>query len=331
MIVVNVVPTGLGAEIGGFAGDATPASNLLASVCDTLITHPNVVNASDINEMSANTLYVEGSMLDDFLEGRHSLQRVKRNRVLVAVNPPLKPETVNAVSAARATLGLDARIVVLTTPLRMVATKNPDGTACGTLEGHTELVDQLHDKDFDALAIASQIEVPKDVALDYFRNGGVNPWGGVEAKLSKVLGRAFGRPVAHAPIENGSLDFKDYDFISDPREAAELVSVCYLHCVLKGLHKAPQISLFGDVRLSDVGCMVSADSGIGRPHRACMRKGIPLIIVQGNKTVLMCGCDYPKGTLFAANYFEAAGMIAAMNAGICLDSIRRPLQPTEIL
>ena len=57
---VLVVPTGIGAEIGGHAGDATPVARLLASVCDTLITHPNVVNASDLNEMPANGLYVEG-------------------------------------------------------------------------------------------------------------------------------------------------------------------------------------------------------------------------------------------------------------------------------
>ena len=47
--VVMLVPTGIGAEVGGHAGDATPAATLLASVCDTLITHPNVLNASGHN------------------------------------------------------------------------------------------------------------------------------------------------------------------------------------------------------------------------------------------------------------------------------------------
>ena len=50
-----------------------PSRRLLASVCDTLITHPNVVNASDLNEMPANGLYVEGSLLSRFLDGRHRL------------------------------------------------------------------------------------------------------------------------------------------------------------------------------------------------------------------------------------------------------------------
>ena len=46
---VLLVPTGIGAEIGGHAGDATPVAKLLAEACDTLVTHPNVVNASDFN------------------------------------------------------------------------------------------------------------------------------------------------------------------------------------------------------------------------------------------------------------------------------------------
>ncbi len=74
--VVMIIPTGIGCEIGGHAGDATPAARLLGSVCDKLILHPNIVNASDINEMPENALYVEGSILDRFLEGRIELKEV---------------------------------------------------------------------------------------------------------------------------------------------------------------------------------------------------------------------------------------------------------------
>ena len=47
--VAMLIPTGIGAAIGGHAGDATPVAQLIASVCDNLVIHPNVVNASDIN------------------------------------------------------------------------------------------------------------------------------------------------------------------------------------------------------------------------------------------------------------------------------------------
>ncbi len=55
---VFLVPTGIGAEIGGHSGDATPAARVLAEACDRLVLHPNVVNASDLNEMPDNALYV---------------------------------------------------------------------------------------------------------------------------------------------------------------------------------------------------------------------------------------------------------------------------------
>jgi len=52
MLGVMIVPTGVGAQIGGHAGDAAPAAKLIASCCDKLIIHPNVVNGSDLNEMT---------------------------------------------------------------------------------------------------------------------------------------------------------------------------------------------------------------------------------------------------------------------------------------
>ena len=43
-----IVPTGIGASIGGYAGDALPAARLLSCVVDRLITHPNVLNGKDV-------------------------------------------------------------------------------------------------------------------------------------------------------------------------------------------------------------------------------------------------------------------------------------------
>ena len=115
MNVVMIIPTGIGCEIGGHCGDATPPARLLGACCDNLVLHPNVVNASDLNEMPANALYVEGNHLDRFLQGKLFLQKVKSNKVLVVVNKA-DYQSINAVSAARATLGLDAEILELKAP-----------------------------------------------------------------------------------------------------------------------------------------------------------------------------------------------------------------------
>ena len=123
---VLLVPTGIGAEIGGHAGDATPVAQLLASVCDMLITHPNVVNASDINEIPGNGLYVEGSVICRLMMGTAGLQPVRSNRVLVLMNshtdPLFNTLTINSVNAARASYGLICpRIIELDPPLVMIS------------------------------------------------------------------------------------------------------------------------------------------------------------------------------------------------------------------
>jgi hypothetical protein len=107
MNVVMIIPTGIGCEIGGHCGDGNAPARLLGACCDHLVLHPNVVNASDINEMPENTLYVEGNHLDRFLQGKLFLQKVKSNKVLVVVNKA-DYQSINAVSAARTTIGLDA-------------------------------------------------------------------------------------------------------------------------------------------------------------------------------------------------------------------------------
>jgi hypothetical protein len=324
MNVVMIIPTGIGAEIGGHAGDGTAAARLLASVSDILIVHPNVVNASDINEMTSNMWYVEGSILDRFLSNEVNLKPVKVNKILVATNPPIDHNLVNSVSAARATLGLDASIVVLNTPLRMIASKANDGSATGEVIGWRELANQVSNYRFDALAISSIIEVEKEVARDYMTNGGVNPWGGVEAKASKLIANVLGKPVAHAPIE--SEIFNDFKDIVDPRLSAECVSVSYIHCVLKGLHKAPRIG--GNFSVDEVDCLVSPDNCYGFPHKACERRGIPVIVVRENKTCL--SNKMPDDFIFVENYLEAAGVIVSMKEGIDLSSIRRPIKFTKI-
>jgi hypothetical protein len=327
MNVVMIVPTGIGCKIGGHAGDATPVAKLLGTCCDKLILHPNVVNASDINEMPPNALYVEGSMLDRFLEGTIELKEVRQNRILVAVNSPAKPETINAVSAARATIGADITIVELKTPLRMVGTFE-SGRATGDVYGWEELVKQVWEHEFDALAIASAIEVPEDVCSSYFKKGGVNPWGGVEAKASKLIASKLGMPVAHAPIEGSSKDVQDEIFynVVNPAMAAEAVSNCYLHCVLKGLHQAPQIGK--GLSVADVDVMVSPFGCWSRPHYACVEAGIPIIAVKKNTTIL--SDKMPDDIILAENYIEAAGLLMTMNAGISRESVQEPITKTIV-
>jgi hypothetical protein len=323
MNIILIVPTGVGASIGGHVGDANPVCKLFASLSDILITHPNVVNASDINEMPDNVFYVEGSMLDRFASGEFALRQPLQNNILVVVNSPLEANTINAVSAARVTIGIKAEIMELDEPLRMIAGFNKKGIATGEVLGWEELVEQVKGKEFDALAIHTPVEVSRDVALNYYRIGGVNPWGGVEAKASKLIVNDLDKPVAHAPLENTPPEdtelYRIMDEIVEPRIAPEAISSCYLHCVLKGLNKAPRISNCG-MTIDDVDALVSPDGCYGNIHNACLEAEIPIIVVRENKTI--CSETPNHKFIFADNYWEAAGIISCMKAGIAKESVR---------
>ena len=145
-----LVPTGVGAEIGGHAGDATPAATLMASICDTLITHPNVLNGSDLIDIPSNTLYVEGSAISRLLMGSIGLQPVRANRVLVVIDSHpdefFVDAAINAVNAARSSYGLMCPVIVrLDPPLDMRSRYMDSGRVTGTVDGIDRLLAALDD------------------------------------------------------------------------------------------------------------------------------------------------------------------------------------------
>jgi hypothetical protein len=323
MNVVMIIPTGIGCEIGGHCGDGNAAARLLGACCDTLILHPNVVNASDVNEMPANSLYVEGSQLDRFLKGEIYLQRVHANKVLVAVNKA-DYQSINAVSAARATIGLDAEIVELKVPLKLIA-QMKDGIATGEVLNWKELVAQVKEHEFDALGLATPITIDAQTLANYFKHGGVNPVGGVEAVASRLIADALDKPVAHGPVDYA---LKGFTEVVDPRMAVEIITENFIHCLLKGLHKAPRISYERGLSVKEVDCMVSPYGCFGVPHQACLDAGIPVIVVRENRSCLKVP-EHPKFS-YVENYLEAGGLLMAMQAGVHPSSVRRPLKPTVV-
>lgn len=324
MNIVLIIPTGIGCEIGGHAGDANPVAKLLGKCCDKLILHPNVVNASDINEMPDNAIYVEGSILDRFLRGEIFLKQKYFNKILLAVNKPFVPDTINAMNAAILTIGADIELMVLDTELSMTGFYK-DGKADGKVEGWLELCRQAEEFDYDALAIQTDIQVEKETKLKYLRgDGGVNPWGGIEAITSKLIADKIDKPTAHAPFVDWALkedDLIDFNEITDKRMAAEMVSVCYLHCLLKGLHKAPLIDYNRGLSVEDIDFMISPVNCVGEPHYACMEAGIPIIAVRENSNVLKD--KMPDSFIVVDNYLEAAGLLMAYRAGVSMKSVRR--------
>ena len=343
--IVFMVPTGIGAEIGGHSGDATPAAILLAHIADTLITHPNVVNASDINELPSNGMYVEGSVLTRLMMGTLGLRPVRANRVLVALdgsyNERYAKYTVNAVNAARATYGLNCSdIVNVMPPMKVVGSYSDTGRASGYVEGVSGLLDTLIERrdTYDAVALASVVEVPPHYHYDYFISGGemINPWGGVEALLTHAVSAILNIPTAHAPMmESDDIAAVDPGIV-DSRMAAEIISITFLQSVLKGLQRSPGIvtdeALFDSPEVmtaEDISCLVIPDGCIGLPVLAALKQDITVIAVRENRSLMrndLGRLAWDPGRFYVAeNYWEAAGIAAALKAGLHPDSVRRPL------
>ncbi len=348
---VLLIPTGIGAEIGGHSGDAGPVARLLATACDNLVIHPNVVNAADINEYPENALYVEGSVLSRLLMGTVGLQKVRSNRVLLIIyeHPDsfFQDATINTVSAARATWGLDCPLVVkMNNNLIMRSLYSSSGRAVGRIEYFEQLcaIIEKYRSEYDAVALSSIIEVPHHFHEDYFRpdmTDMVNPWGGVEAMLTHAISLLYDVPSAHSPMTE-SKEILNLDVgVVDPRKAAEAISTTYLHCILKGLHKSPRIinnppaenysKLF---TAADISCLVIPYGCVGLPTLAALEQGIPVIAVRENTNRMrniLEELPFLAGKLFVVNnYLEAVGVMHAIKAGVNPESVRRPLGHTNV-
>jgi hypothetical protein len=344
---VLLVPTGIGARIGGHAGDAAPVSRLLASICDNLITHPNVVNASDINEMTGNTLYAEGSIICRLLMGMIGLQKVRSNRVLAVIEKHPTDElfvngAINAVNAARASAGLDcSQILVLDPAMRLIAEYSPSGRAVGKVEKLENLFAELRARraEYDSVAISSIIKIPtRKLHAQYFESNGemINPWGGVEAIFTHAVSSLLGVQSAHSPmIEDQLVSNMDVGIV-DARQAAEAISFTYMQCILKGLQRAPRI--VNDehamrhpsvITASDVSCLVIPNGCIGLPTLAALEQGIPVIAVRENTNIMkndLTTLPWSGNQLHVVeNYLEALGVMAALKSGVAIDTLKRPL------
>jgi hypothetical protein len=348
---VFLVPTGIGAEIGGHAGDAAPAARMLAALCDCLVTHPNVVNASDINELPHNALYVEGSVITRLLMGTVALQKVRANRLILVMDEHpdvcIAELSINSASAARAAMGADlTRVVKMDPPVHMRAEYTSSGRAAGCVENLQRMCSVLarHRAEFDAIALATVIDAPMEVHQQYFSSNGdmVNPWGGVEAMLTHAISMIFNVPSAHSPMMENRQLLGTHFGVVDPRMAAEEVSQSFLHCVLKGLHRSPRLvtdpAAFthpGVLSAADVSCLVMPDGCLGLPTLAALRQGIPVIAVRENrnrmKNDLRALPFRPRGLFVVENYLEAAGVMAALKAGVAVPTVRRPLAATRVV
>ncbi len=337
---ILIIPTGIGCEIGGFAGDAIPAAQLLASASGCLITHPNVMNGGSLAEKNKDIFYVEGYSLDRFAKGEICLKSVKQQKIGIIFDSSIEHEILmrhlQVADACVATLGIDVDSYVMTKkPLGIIIDSKSQAISGGLIENPDTLIEageRLLAKGVTAIAIVAKFPENLDlIETNLYREGkGIDPIAGVEAVISHLISKFLKVPCAHAP----ALSPIELNENLDPRAAAEEIGYTFLPSVLIGLNKAPDLIELSDVsenitlHPSHVESIVVPKGALGGEGvLACIERGLNIISVK-NENILNLenhNFDYPK--LFEVdNYFEAAGLILAIREGINPKSIKRPLK-----
>ena len=341
--VLLIIPTGIGAAIGGYAGDALPVARAISSVCDRLITHPNVLNGAQLYWPLSNSLYVEGYGLDQFAQGKWGLEPVQNNRIGLifdqAIESELRLRHLQAAEATRATLGLTLTDYVITdSPLEVQLKISTSGASWGTLGNPDSLLRAaeklITQTQAQALAIVTRFPDDIDGALlqDYRQGTGVDPLAGAEAVISHLIVRQFRLPAAHAP----ALTPLPLDASIAPKSAAEEIGYTFLPCVLVGLSRAPQFVLSresGSIWAEEVTALVIPAGACGGSAVLSLSRYRPLIIaVEENQTQMQV---YPEPLGIKAvrvnSYLEALGLLVAHRGGIAPESLRPTLSPLRLV
>lgn len=287
-----VVPTGIGASIGGFAGDASCYARELASDIP-LIVNPNVVNAACFSGISSNMLYTEGWTISQFFKGNLSLIPSKNNKVGVIFDRSISQKIlnihINTINAVKTVYGVDVvgyEVCDESSGVEFFMTEN--NISSGALKNEKTLLaaaKKLIARGAQTIAVVCHFDEPPED--DYSQGNSPDIVGGVEAIISHYLTRELMVPVVHAPA------FEVIDMtgeIVDPRAAAEYITPTFLPCILLGLQNAPLIKPKLDekyVTVNDIAALVMPSNALGASivFDAIGRK-IPVFAVEENKSVL---------------------------------------------
>lgn len=290
---VFIVPTGIGASIGGYAGDAGAYARKFAKHTN-LIVNPNVVNAGGFSAITDTMLYTEGYTLDSFFKDEINLIPSDNNKIGIIYDKAIPQDVlnihINTHNAVKTVYGVDIAAFEITEEEAGVEFfMTDDGISTGSVKNIETLgkaCQKLLDKGCDAIAIVCLFEEPEDDNPDYAQGQGADPVGGVEAVISHYISKYFKVPCAHSPA------FRDYTIYPDlinPKSASEYITPTFLPCILLGLSQAPKITVdkkYG-INITDIDFLVMPYNALGAvPVFEALDKNIPIYAVKENSTEL---------------------------------------------
>ena len=308
-IIAISIPTGIGAEIGGYAGDFGHIARKFAKDFH-LIVNPNAVNGGILSAITPDMSYLEGYLFDEFFNGKIGITPLKpyeTNKIGVIFDSEI-PETIlnvhlNTLSALKMVQDIETIAIEYTQKPVGVEIKIENGISIGNLKNPDTLIksaEKLIQKGAQAIAVICYFNEDSE-DINYENGNGVDPIGGIEAVISHLIAKKFKIPTAHAPA------FKDIDIaqkVVNAKVSSELISSTYLPCIMQGLAIAPKIEEYSKAQITNKDVeflMVPYDALGSKAVLSCVENDIKVICAK-NKTVL----DVTKNKL-GANFTEYIG------------------------
>lgn len=314
-----IVPTGIGASIGGYAGDAGAYAREFAKYTN-LIVNPNVVNAGGFSAITDSMLYTEGYTLDEFFKGKINLVPSQNNKIGIIYDKAIPKDVlnvhINTQNAVKTVYGIDiASYEITEEEVGVEFYMAENNISVGTVRNITTVgqsCKKLLEKGCEAIAIVCLFEDSEDENPEYANGQGADPVGGVEAIISHYISKYYEVPCAHSPA---FADYNIYPDIVNPKSASEYITPTFLPCILLGLAQAPKITkdLTAGIGINDVDFIVMPHNSLGSvPVIESIKREIPIFAVKENSTILNVTKDntFKNSNIIEVDtYKQALGLI----------------------
>lgn len=267
-IIAISIPTGIGADIGGYAGDFGYIAREFSKHFHVII-NPNAVNGGILSAINYDMSYLEGYLFDKFFKGEISITPKKyheTNKIGVIFDCEIPKNILNVhlntISALKMVQGIETVAIEHTSAPVGIGLEIKNGISVGKLNNTTALLEsasRLIHKGAQAIAVVCFFGEDSEDE-NYACANGVDPIGGIEAVISHLIAKEFMVPVAHAPA------FKDIDIslkLENPKVSSELISSTYLPCIMQGLSIAPRIGANEKITNNDVKYLIVPNDALG--------------------------------------------------------------------
>ena len=292
-LIALIVPTGIGASIGGYAGDASQTAQMFAKNFNVIV-NPNVVNAACFSGITENMLYTEGWAFTQFMKGNLNLIPSQNNKIGIifdkGISQGILNVHINTINAVKTVYGINVIGYEITKePCEIEFYNTESGISSGRVSNEKTLIEagkNLIRKGAEVIAVVCKFDEPPE---DNYKYGDeVDIVGGVEAIISHFLTKELKVPVVHAPAFEDITITKD---LVDKKVAAEYITPTFLPCLLIALKNSPLYSynnraLYSICRKNLQAVIMPYNSLGSSIVLDAIKAKIPVYAVKENSTVL---------------------------------------------